>query len=168
MNSDSWSELKQSTDFLSKAEGEREVNGETEVYNYYLKHFKEAQERAMDLQDKMDKFIDDVKNSNFIMEDWYESFKEYLLTLSIDQTFALLHIIFFVTMLLLVYNIIIIFYSDLIIKYFSLESKYPSFARFIELRRKFQTYYMSLNIIVLLLIIFLLLILNLLVFLNII
>jgi prepilin signal peptidase PulO-like enzyme (type II secretory pathway) len=100
--------------------------------------------------------------------DWFDKFNKYLSTLDIEHTFALLHIIFFSTMLILVYNIIIVYYSEFLIKYFSIENKYPRLGRFIELRRKFQTYYMSLNIIILLLILLVLLALNLVVFLDII
>lgn len=168
MIQDACSELQKGAEYYTKAETEKKVNGDSEAYQYYLQKYKDAQERIVKFQDDIDKYIEEARKSKFIMKDWYENFKEYLSTLSLDQTFALLHIIFFITMLFLVYNIIIIFYSDLIIKYFSIEKKYPSFARFIELRRKFQSYYMTWNLIILLLILLFLLIINLLVFLNII
>jgi hypothetical protein len=164
INTDSGFEFNQSTEFLSKAEIEKNLYGNIRNYQYYLDKDKAAQQRITDIQSDIEKF--DVNKFN--MENGYENFKEYLLTLSVDQTFALLHIIFFITMLFLVYNIIIIYYSDLIIKYFSLDSKYPRLFRVIDLRRKFQSYYMAWNLIVLILILLLLLILNLLVFLNII
>lgn len=46
------------------------------------------------------------------MNDYFEKFNEFLSSLNIDQIFALLHIIFFATMLITVYNIAIVYYSD--------------------------------------------------------
>ena len=35
--------------------------------------------------------------------------------------------------------------SDFLIKYFELETKFPKLSIFLQLRRKFQTYYLILN-----------------------
>ena len=163
LNQDAYEELKKSAEYISNANSEK-ANGNSESYQVWLDKYRKSHDMITDIQNNIDKFIEDARKSKFFMNEWYENFKEYLSTLSLDQTFALLHIIFFITMLLLVYNIIIIFYSDIIIKYFSIEKKYPSFARLIELRRKFQSYYMTWNLIILLLILLFLLIVNLLVF----
>lgn len=56
------------------------------------------------------------------MNDYFEKFNEFLSSLNIDQIFALLHIIFFATMLITVYNIAIVYYSDWLIKYLGLET----------------------------------------------
>ena len=160
---------------IEEAYKEQSANGDSEAYKYLKDKAKEAFEKLIKEQEEMDNWLDFIKKSkeNFSSSDIFEqykhfleNFKNYLSTLSIEQTFALLHIIFFITMLILVYNIAIVFYSDLIIKYFSIDTKYPKFAHLIEIRRKFQRYYMTWNLIVLLIIIIILLLLNLLVFLN--
>lgn len=49
-----------------------------------------------------------------------------------------------------VISIIFIIYGDYLIKKFSLEEKYPNLAKLISLRRKFQSYYLKINIILIL------------------
>ena len=44
-------------------------------------------------------------------------------------------------------NIIFILYGDYLIKNFNLESRYPKLSKFIQLRRKLQSYYLKLSII---------------------
>ena len=43
-----------------------------------------------------------------------------------------------------VFNIILVLYGDYLIKRFDLENKFPKLAKFIQLRRKLQTYYLKL------------------------
>jgi hypothetical protein len=146
--------------------------GNSEAFKFLWEKTEECFNKVKDQEGALQNLIDNLKSNknNFRMDDIFEqfteNFKNYLSTLNVEQTFALLHILFFFSMILLVYNIAIIFYSDLIIKYFSLETKYPKFARFIEIRRKFQRYYMTWNLIILLLILIMLLFLNFLVLLN--
>ena len=52
-----------------------------------------------------------------------------------------------------IFNIYSTIFGNEIIKYFKLEEKFPSFAKFIQLRRKFQQYYFILNIILIIIII---------------
>lgn len=127
-------------------------HGESETYQTIKEQAKTAFQKIVDREEEMEKLIDFLKDNkhNFKSEGLFEqyehmleNFKIYLSTLSVEQTFALFHIMFFISMIFLIYNIAIIFYSDLIIKYFSIETKYPKFSRFIEIRRKFQRYYIT-------------------------
>jgi hypothetical protein len=45
-----------------------------------------------------------------------------------------------------VISIIYIFYGDYLLKKFKIEQKYPKLAKVIELRRKFQSYYLLISI----------------------
>lgn len=162
-------------DKMLEAQEEQTNYGNTEAYNKLREKATEAFNKFIKEQEEAEKLVDFLKKSkeNFSPSDIFEqyehfveNFKNYLSTLSIEQTFAFLHIIFFIVMIILVYNIAIVFYSELFIKYLSIDNKYPKFARFIEIRRKFQRYYMTWNLIVLLIILIILLLLNLLVFLN--
>jgi hypothetical protein len=63
-----------------------------------------------------------------------------------DKLGALSILFFSQVMLACLISIIFVFYGDLLIKRFDLENKYPKIAKFIQLRRKFQQYYLLLNI----------------------
>lgn len=97
----------------------------------------------------------------------FESYRNYLSSLDMEQTLSLLHIIFCISILIGLYNLIMVFYSDQILKYFDLENKYPKFGRFLKLRSKFQLYYFTLNIIIILVVLLFLLLLNITIFLKI-
>jgi hypothetical protein len=145
------SDLSESYKIFNQAVDEKFKKGDTETYNFLKQKAQEGfgkvtngdeeLKKLLDYLSKKDKFIGDDIFGKY--EHFLENFRNYLSTLSIEQTFSFLHIIFFITMILLVYNIAIIFYSDLIIKYLSIENRYPKFSRFIEIRRKFQRYYMT-------------------------
>jgi hypothetical protein len=45
-----------------------------------------------------------------------------------------------------------VYYGDKIIIYFNLENKWPKLAKFIQLRRKFQDYYIRINALIIILI----------------
>jgi hypothetical protein len=45
-----------------------------------------------------------------------------------------------------------VYYADKLIIYFNLEVKYPKLAKWIQLRRKFQDYYLALNFIIIIII----------------
>ena len=138
----------------------------TESCKKFLENYKASIKEAEELSTKVDKEnVDiDISKSNIIPDDLISNYKEFLETLSDEQLLSIIHISFLVGILIIIYNFVLTYYSDYIIKYLSLESKYPKLARIFELRRKFQFYYMTINIIIMFLIVIILLILNLLVF----
>lgn len=77
------------------------------------------------------KFLDD--NSLFNL---YDSYKEFLSTLSLDQLCSLSNLLISLLILSFLINIIVIYYGDVLIKYLSLEEKYPKLAKYIGIRRK--------------------------------
>jgi len=87
--------------------------------------------------------------SNFLFVDYVtkfiSSYQDYLSTLTLMQTGALVHIIVSIFIFFCLFTIIGIFYGDTLIRYLNLEAKYPKLAKFIQLRRKFQQYYFFLN-----------------------
>jgi hypothetical protein len=108
--------------------------------------------------DKLSEVIDMLFNSgsgsgsktNFLFVDeitkFISMYQDYLSTLTLVQTGALVHIILSLFIFFCLFSIIGIFYGETLIRYFNLEEKYPKLARFIQLRRKFQQYYFILNI----------------------
>lgn len=113
------------------------------------------------------KSIEDIfgSNSKFINSNSLDEFQNYLSSLPLEKVGALGHILISFAILLSLLSIISIFYGEFLIKYFNLEEKYPKIARFIQIRRKFQQYYFTMNIIAIILALLLVIYVNFLVFL---
>ena len=74
-----------------------------------------------------------------------------------------MHIIFLLVIMISAFNILSLYLGDKLIVYLNLEEKYPKIAKFIQLRRKFQNYYLLLNTSMILIICLVLIIVNLIV-----
>ena len=74
-----------------------------------------------------------------------------------------MHIIFLLVIMISAFNILSLYLGDKLIVYLNLEEKYPKIAKFIQLRRKFQNYYLLLNTSLILIICLVLIIINLIV-----
>ena len=72
-----------------------------------------------------------------------------------------MHIIFLLVIMISAFNILSLYLGDKLIVYLNLEEKYPKIAKFIQLRRKFQNYYLLLNTSLILIIFLVLIIVNL-------
>lgn len=90
--------------------------------------------------------IEESFKKNFIMDDFFNSYKEFLTTLTSHQIGALANLIFSSIILSCLISLIFIWTGDYLIKRFNLEERYPKLAKFIQLRRKFQNYYFIINI----------------------
>lgn len=90
-----------------------------------------------------------IGGSNFNLE----SLSAYLDSLSLLQESALLHICILITILIVLINIFAALFANEILNYFDLENKYPSISGFLKLRAKLQKYYLTWNILLLLIII---------------
>ena len=97
--------------------------------------------------------------SDLLLGAWHQ-YQEFLSTLSTEQIGALGHLWIFFFILMCLFSLISVFYGDWLIRYFKLEEKLPKLARFIQLRRKFQHYYLILNFICIILALLLLISLN--------
>jgi hypothetical protein len=95
-----------------------------------------------------------------------DSINQFLLTLNFEQTLAILHLSGALFILISLYIILIIYFGDYLIKYFNLEKSYPKLANFIQMRRKYQNYYIIFNIIIIILILFVIIYINLLLLLT--
>ena len=67
----------------------------------------------------------------------YESFLE---TLNQNQKYAIIHILLSIIIFICIFSIVSLYLGDEIIKYFKLEERFPKIAKYIQLRRKFVTY----------------------------
>jgi hypothetical protein len=83
--------------------------------------------------------------NNISISDFFVNFQNYLDSLSLDQKAAMANICFTASIFFAMIGIVGIFVGDRIVIYFQLEKKFPSFAKFFELRKKFQLYYFILD-----------------------
>lgn len=113
------------------------------------------------------KFRDDNDWLNTIYieaQQLYFDYLNFLTTISTLQKLALGHMLLFIFILLCLSSIISIIYGDMLLIYFKIEEKYPKIGRFIKLRRKFQKYYLFLNLLSIILVLLFLLYINFLLF----
>lgn len=119
--------------------------------------------------EELNKMLQDIFGSDsnkFFNSNGLDDFKNYLSSLPIEKVGALGHILISIAILLSLLSIISVFYGEFLIKYFNLEEKFPRIAKFIQLRRKFQQYYFTFNIIAIILALLLIIYVNFIVFLS--
>lgn len=114
-------------------------------------------DKAMDSVDKQE-FVGNI--GNYFME-FMNSWNNYIASLDIFQLGIIAHIISCVFILLSLLNIIIIIYSDFLITYLKIEDKFPKIGGYIRLRKKFQQFYLFINLMCIILTLFALLFLDL-------
>src|SRR5207249_10432877 len=116
------------------------------------------------------KTVESIFNSNsnniFFEGNVIENFQNYLSSLPLEKVGALGHILISLAILSSLVSVVFIFYGDSFILYYKIETKFPKLAKFIQLRRKFQHYYIVVNISMIVLALFLIIYVNLIVLLN--
>lgn len=120
------------------------------------------------------KTIKDLANSsssssssnNYISFHFFDNLQQFINSLDMVQTLAVMHISGSIVILLSLYSIICIFFGNSLIDYFDLENRFPKLAKFIKLRRTFQKYYLMINIGLISIILIIIIYINLLLILN--
>jgi len=114
----------------------------------------ENQRKSIELARKsIDEIIDIITGSgntnNYItsISDFINHYREFLSTLKLEQIGAIVHLSAIIFIFSCLITIVSIIYAEFLIQYFNLEVKYPKLKSFIELRRKFQHYYLFINLI---------------------
>ena len=97
------------------------------------KSITEAIKELGDLSEKFSSNNDITKNFNF----------DFLSQLSIQQQGAAVHIFLSLYILSCMLDVALVIYGDKLIIYLKLEDKYPRIGKYIQLRRKFQQYYLK-------------------------
>jgi hypothetical protein len=92
------------------------------------------------LEPDLDKLVEKINKSSIFSID----FDKFISTLSREEMLAFSGLLLNQLVLSYVVTIILILYGDYLIKRFDLENKYPKIAKFIQLRRKLQSYYLKL------------------------
>jgi hypothetical protein len=110
---------------------------------------------------KFDSFINNVNtllNNSGNKSQYLDSLQSIIDGFNYEQNLAMSNILGSMFIIFSLISIISIFYGDKLIIFFDLENRFPKIAKFIQIRRKFQQYYLLMNIgliiIVLLLIIY--------------
>ena len=115
----------------------------------------ELSDKLDNIQNSVDKVHEAIKsipslnsnsNNKLNFDFNIDSYYNYLDTLTLSEELALIHILFAILYLLIAFEFFSIFFGNEIINYFDLENKYPSLSNIIKLRRKFQRYYLIINI----------------------
>jgi len=121
----------------------------------------EIQNMYESVNTKFDSFINKINtllNNSGNKSQYFDSLQSFFEGLNYQQNLAVVHISGSLFILFSLINLISIFYGEKLILFFDLENRFPKIAKFIQIRRKFQQYYLLMNIgiitIVLLLIIY--------------
>lgn len=125
-------------------------NTNVEIYNMYES-----------VNTKFDSFINKVNtllNNSGNKSQYLDSLQSIIDGFNYEQNLAMSNILGSMFIIFSLISIISIFYGEKLIIFFDLENRFPKIAKFIQIRRKFQQYYLLMNIgliiIVLLLIIY--------------
>lgn len=109
-----------------------------------------SSDTATSIQNNISNDITDLNlsESNVLgpIKNLIDQYNEFLLTLSSEELGCLTNLFALILIFLCINSLTSIYYGDKLIKWFNLESKLPRVAKIIEYRRKFLTYYFTLNI----------------------
>jgi hypothetical protein len=77
---------------------------------------------------------------------FYSSMQDFFKDLTLEQTFSVCFFLLSNVMMSSLISIVVILFGDHLIRKYNLEGKYPRLAKWIQLRRRLQRYYILLNI----------------------
>ena len=108
--------------------------------------------------------IDETLRSSIINLDFFNSIISYINNLNFIQTLAFTHISAIIFIFLSLNSLIALYFGNSLINKFNIDNKYPKIYKFIELRRKFQVYYLIKDLTIIYLILILLTFINVILF----
>lgn len=95
-----------------------------------------------DLTDIIDQIIDDSFRSSIIDTEIINSMISYINSLNFFQTLAISHLFALILILTLLIELMSIYFSDYLLDKFNIKERYPKIHKLLELRRKFQRFYL--------------------------
>jgi hypothetical protein len=101
------------------------------------------------VNNKFDSFINKINtllNNSENKSQYLDSLQSFFDGLNYKQNLAIVHISGSMFILFSLISIISIFYGDKLIIFFDLENRFPKITKFIKIRRKFQQFYLLMNI----------------------
>jgi hypothetical protein len=136
------------------------INTDVEIHNMY----ESVNNKFDSFINKINTLMDNSDNkSQYFNLDSLQSFFDGL---NIVQSLAIVHISGSIFILFSLFNLISIFYGEILIKYFDLENKFPKIAKFIQIRRKLQQYYLLINIGLIIIVLVIIIYINIIVFMS--
>jgi|SRR6267378_4985324 len=135
------------------------ANTDLEIHNMYES-----------VNSKFDSFINKINtlltNNSGNKSQYLDSLQSFFDGLNYQQNLAMSNILGSLFIIFTLFSIISIFYGEKLITYFDLENRFPKIAKFIQLRRKFQQYYLLMNICLIIIVLLLLIYVNIIEFLS--
>jgi hypothetical protein len=128
----------------------------------------EIQNMYESVNTKFDSFINKINTllNNNNKSQYLDSLQSITDGFNYEQNLAMSNILGSMFILFSLISIISIFYGEKLIIFFDLENKYPKVAKFIQLRRTFQQYYLLMNIGLIIIVLLLLIYVNIIEFLS--
>lgn len=121
------------------------------------------------VNNKFDSFINKINtllNNSNNKSQYLDSLQSFFDGLNYEQNLAIVHISGSMFILFSLISIISIFYGDKLIIFFDLENRFPKIAKFIQIRRKFQQYYLIINIGLIFIVLLIMIYINIIVFIS--
>jgi hypothetical protein len=133
------------------------INTGEEIHNMYES-----------VNNKFDSFINKINTllNSGNKSQYLDSLQNFFDGLNYEQNLAIVHISGSIFILFSLFTLISIFYGDKLIRFFDLENRFPKLAKFIQIRRKFQQYYLLINISLMIVILLLIIYVNIIEFLS--
>jgi Fe2+ transport system protein B len=121
------------------------------------------------VNNKFDSFINKINtllNNSNNKSQYLDSLQSFFDGLNYEQNLAIVHISGSMFILFSLINIVSIFYGDKLIIFFNLENRFPKIAKFIQIRRKLQQYYLIINIGLIIIVLLIIIYINIIVFMS--
>ena len=129
----------------------------------------EIQNMYESVNNKFDSFINKINtllNNSNNKSQYFDSLQSFFDGLNYEQNLAVVHISGSMFILFGLISIISIIYGEKLIIFFDLENRFPKIAKFIQIRRKFQQYYLIMNIVLIIIVLLIIICINIIEFMS--
>jgi hypothetical protein len=138
------------------------VNTNVEIHNMY----ESVNNKFDSFINKINYLLNNSNNKSLASGQYLDSLQSFFDGLNYEQNLAMSNILGSMFIIFTLFSIISIFYGDKLITYFDLENKFPKIAKFIQIRRKFQQYYLLMNIALIIIVLLLIIYVNIIEFIS--
>jgi hypothetical protein len=122
---------------------------------------KEINKELVQIINKIDETLN---NNNFIGTDIFNILQSHYASFNFFQSLAITHLSAIIFIILSLISLISMYFGDYLIEKFNISNKYPRIHKYIQLRRKFQRYYLILDLTIIFVMLIILAILNIILF----
>ena len=137
-------------------------------YEQYVRQLKNDTENSTNLIDKAIEILIEKKSKFWegsddwikTIHDFYNQYTSFLDDLTLQQLASLSHLLAALFILICLFSIIVIIYSDFLLNYLKIEDKYPKLGKIIRYRKKFQQFYLFINLLLIIVTLFAIIFIN--------